>query len=240
MRNIMSSALFSLPFLGYQPVNVSNGEPALQAANLTKQTMLGAPFAWPWNRSDFIVDIPATDASGKPIQAEQDYLTAVPNFGFLEKAWLTDSKGNTKEIHIRNVLAEESSVQRPQSVAVQKQDGEGNITLRLNTIPDMTYVLAGAFQQAPVQMTSLAASWGPIPDHLGYIIDWGFLSFVSMLTKDARFPIFAQKFIAHLLGAQDGLTALQRNIFLGQWLDVLSEPQRTQATTQQGVASRQQ
>jgi hypothetical protein len=236
----MASALFSLPYLGYQPVNVSMGEPALQAANLTKQTMLGPPFTWPWNRDNLVVSIPNTDGSGNPIVPLQDYATLLPSFGFLEKAWLTDSKNNVKELAIRNVLAQESNVQRPQSVAVQQQDEDGYVTLRLNTIPDQAYMLAGVFQNASAQMTSLAASWGPIPDNLGYIVDWGFLSFVSMLTKDARFPIFAQKFIAHLLGAQDGLSALQRNIFLGQWLDVIAEPQRTQATTQQGVAARQQ
>ncbi len=240
MRNIMSSALFSLPYLGFQPVNVSNNEPALQAANLTKQTILGAPFAWPWNRGNFIVSIPNTDNSGNPIQAAQDYETQLANFGFIEKAWLTDSKNNTKEIRIVSVLSQESNVQRPQSVAVQTQDGDGYVTLRLNTIPDQSYMLSGVYQKATLQMTSLASSWAPIPDHLGYIVDWGFLSFVSMLTKDARFPIFMQKFIAHLLGAQDGISALQRNIFLGQWLDVIAEPQRTQATTQQGVAARQQ
>lgn len=240
MRNIMSSALFSLPFLGYQPVNVSNGEPAMQAANLTKQTMLGPPFSWPWNRNNFFLNIPTVDGFGNPIRPLQDYEIQLTDYSFLEKAWLTDGKGNTKEIHTVKVLAQESSVQRPQSVAVQTQDDDGYIVLRLNAIPDQTYMLSGIYQQATLQMTSLAASWAPIPDSLGYIVDWGFLSFVSMLTKDARFPIFAQKFIAHLLGAQDGLTALQRNIFLQQWLAVIAEPQRTQLSTQQGVSARQQ
>jgi hypothetical protein len=240
MRNIMSSALFALPFLGYQPVNVSNGEPALTAANMTKQTMLGAPFSWPWNREHFVIQIPAEDEVGNPMRPLQDYSIQLQQYGFLEKAWLTDSKGQTKEIKIQLVLAEESSVQRPQSVAAQSIDDEDYVIFRLNSIPDQTYVLSGAFQKAPFWLSSLASSWNPIPDHLAYIYDWGFLSYVAMLTRDARFPIFAAKFVAHLLGAQDGLTALQRNIFLGNWLDVIAEPQRTQANTQQGIAARQQ
>jgi hypothetical protein len=229
-RNIMSSALFSMPFLGYQPVNISNGEPALTVANLTKQTILGAPFAWAWNRSDFEADVTTT---------EQDYLITAPDFGFLEKAWLIDSKGNAKEVKIVLVLAEESSVQRPQSVAVQEQNDDGTILLRLNAMPDQAYTLAGCYQKAPALMTSMASSWAPIPDSLAYIYDYGFLYFVSMLTKDARSPFFGQKFVGHLLGAQQGLTAMQRNIFLGNFLGLMTEQQQSQATTSQGVQARQ-
>lgn len=240
MRNVMSSALFTLPFLGYQPVTISNGEPALTAANMTKQTILGAPFSWPWNRGEFYIDIPITDDQGNTITPLQDYELQLTDFGFLEKAWLTDSNRNTKEIKIVLALSQESSVQRPQSVAPQTIDDDAYVTFRLNAVPDQAYTLYGIYQQAQVWMSSMASSWAPIPDHLSYITDWGFLAFMSMLTKDARFPIFMSKFISHLLGAQDGLTALQRNIFLGNWLNVISEPQRTQATTQQGVAARQQ
>ena len=52
-RNLQSSALFALPFIGYQPVNISNSEPAVTAANLTKQTILGPPFKWNYNRGEF-------------------------------------------------------------------------------------------------------------------------------------------------------------------------------------------
>jgi hypothetical protein len=240
MRNLMSSALFSLPYLGYQPVNVSNGEPALTAANLAKQTILGPPFVWPWNRASFVIQIPTTDESGTSIRPLQDYQLQLTQYGFLEKAWLIDIKGQTKEIKIVQSLAEESSVQRPQSVAVQNEDREGYVTFRLNSIPDQTYTLSGIYQQAPIWMSSLASSWYPIPDHDAYIYDWGFLAYVAMLTKDARFPLFSSKFVAHLLGAQDGISATQRNIFLGNWLDVISEPQRTQQNVTVGTQGRQQ
>jgi hypothetical protein len=239
-RNLMASCLYSLPFLGYQPVNVSNFEPAMTAANLTKQTMLGAPFSWPWNRDDFIVEIAVTDISGNPIVPAQDYVVTMPNFGFLEKAWLTDAKGNVKEIKVVLGLASESSVQRPASVAAQYvSDTDGTVVLRLNAIPDQAYYLSGYFQRAPNLMTSLASSWAPIPDNLGYIYDWGFLYHVSMLTKDVRTQWFGQRFAAHLIGAQDGLTATQRNIFFGNFLDVLTEPQRAVQRSQQGVAAGQ-
>jgi hypothetical protein len=234
-RNLMSSALFTLPFIGYQPVDISNMEPALTAANLTKQTILGPPFAWPWNRNEFSVPVPVV----KGQTPSQDYLVTLPYYGFMEKVWVIDVNGNAKEIKVVLVLAEESSVQRPASAAVQNINDDGTVLIRLNALPDQTYTLAGCYQQAPVQMSSLASSWGPMPDSLGYIYDYGFLYFMSMLTKDARTAFFGQKFAAHLLGAQSGLTATQRNIFLGNFLSVITEPQRAQAETAQGVQARQ-
>jgi hypothetical protein len=229
-RNIMSSALFSLPFLGYQPVNISNGEPALTAANLVKQTILGPPFTWSWNRTNFLVEITPDS---------QDYSVLLPNLGFLERVWLTDAKGKVTEIKIRLSLAAESSIQRPASVALQTYADDGTAVLRINAIPDGPYIMEGFYQNAPTLMTSLAASWSPIPDYMGYLYDWGFISVVAMLTKDARFPIFGQKFTSHLLGAQTGLSATQRNIFLGNWLEVITAPQEAQQSSTQGIAARQ-
>ncbi len=235
-RNITSSILFSLPFIGNQPANISNGEPVMNCANLIKQTMLGAPFVWPWNRRSIEIDL--TDV--------QDYFYPVTDFGYLEQAWLIDSTGKAKEIEIKSSLAVESAVARPQSCAVELQDDEG-ITLRLNTIPDqpnppqptgVSYTLGGFYQKAPVQMTSLASGWNPIPDSLSYIYDWGFLAMLSMITKDIRQPMFQQKFVSHLLGAQDGLTATQRNIFIGEWLALVGQADRSRVNTQQGAQAR--
>jgi hypothetical protein len=232
-RNLQSSALFSLPFIGYQPVNISNGEPAITAANLTKQTILGPPFKWNYNRGEFSFPTEPND---------QDYYLIIPDFGFLERVTLTDSNGVVKEIEIQQSLAAESVQKRPGSIAANIADDQGGVTFRLNAIPPdgEIYQVDGFYQKAPVLMSSMANSWGPIPDHHAYIYDWGFLSFVSLLTKDARFPIFGQRFTAHLLGAQEGLTALERNIFLGNFLQVMSAQERSQLTTQQGVSARQQ
>lgn len=227
-RNITSSLLFSLPFIGYQPGDISYGEPALNSANLIKQTILGAPFVWPWNRAPL---------SETTLGASQDYVIPATDYGHLEQAWLTDPEGKSKEIEIVTSLAIESAVQRPQSCAVEMQD-DTSITIRLNTIPDKAYKLAGYYQKAPVLMTSLAASWSPIPDSLSYIYDWGFLGMMAMITKDIRQPIFQQKFAAHLLGAQDGLTALQRQIFLADFFALVGASDRNRLSAQQGSQAR--
>jgi hypothetical protein len=232
-RNIAASALFSMPFIGYQPVNISNNEPAVSAANITKQTMLGPPFKWPWNRGTFHYDLSPTATSWG-----QDYLILLSDFHFIEKLWLTDPTGKVTEITVVQTLASEAVEKRPSSAAMNEIDTDGNVTLRLNTLPDVAYGIDGSYQRAPVLMSSLANTWSPIPDHLSYIYDWGFLGFVSLLTKDARAPIFLGKFASHLLGAQDGLTATQRNIFLGNFLELLGQQGREQMTVQQGTQAR--
>jgi len=233
-RNIQSSALFSLPYLNYQPVDISNAEPALTAANITKQTILGPPFRWNFNRASIHL---ALDTAA--ITWGQDYpLPTVTDYGFLEQIWLTDpATGDKKEIEVRKALAEDNTVKRPGSASVQ-QDDENGIIIRLNSKPDAPYIIDGFYQRAAVTMTSLANTWGPLPDHKSYIYDWGFLGFVSLLTKDARAPIFLSKFTSHLLGEQDGLTALQRNIFLGNWLDLLTQQGRETMAVQQGAQAR--
>jgi hypothetical protein len=230
-RNLESSVLFSLPFLGYQPANISNGQPALDAANIVKQTISGAPFKWPWNRTEF---------EGNANKGDQYTVLNIANFGFLEQAWITNlADGKVKELTVKKSLSAESAIQRPESVAAQIQDTT-TVAFRFNTVLDQNYALGGYYQRAPTLMSSLASSWAPIPDALGYIYDWGFLSIISMITKDIRLPYFSQKFVSHLLGAQDGLTALERNIFIGDWLTILTEPGRAQMTGQQGVQARGQ
>jgi hypothetical protein len=227
-RNIQASTLFSLPFIGYQPANISNGEPAVSCANLVKQTILGAPFIWPWNRGTM---------SEVSVEDEQDYIVPATQFGFVEQVWIIDSKGKAKEIEVKTSLSVESAIARPASCAVQFQDDDG-ITLRLNTIPDQSYTLGGFYQKAPQLMSSMASSWSPIPDSLSYIYDWGYLGLLSMITKDIRQPLFLQKFVSHLLGAQSGLTALQRNIFIGDWLTLMTQVTNAQGNAGQGVQAR--
>ena len=235
-RNILASSLFSMPFIGYQPVNVSNGEPALTAANLTKQTMLGPPFKWPWNRGTFHIEM---DTLAN--EWGQDYALQQTDVHFLEKLWLTDIKNANKVIEITNIassLTAESAIKRPSSAALNLQATDGTATLRLNALPDSPYIIDGYYQRTATWMASLACSWGPVPDHLSYIYDWGFLGFCSLLTKDARAPIFLGKFASHLLGSQDGLTAQQRNIFLGDFLALMGQQQREGLSTQQGAMGR--
>jgi hypothetical protein len=235
--NLQQTLLWTGPFLHYQPLTIGGTEPAVSNANLVKSTILGPPFTWASNRAESapITLIPGT----------QDYLVNLPNFGFLEKAWVTLTTGvapntttTTTEITVSRGLSKDSTSGRPDHIAVQLDDNAGNITFRLMPDPDQAYTLTVCFQQKALPMTSLASLWNPIGDELSYIFNFGFLAMSLILTGDARFPIFNDRFISHLLGAQDGLDEMQRNIFLGNYLEVMRQVQRNGMQTQQGVMGR--
>jgi hypothetical protein len=225
----MQAVIWTGPFIGYQPLEIGGDEPTLSNGNLIKSTMLGAPFTWPWNRVESD-PIPCT-------VGVQDYTVSLPNFGFIEKAWLTLGE-ETKEIEVKTTLAKSSTQARPEYIAVVRDDNAGNITFRLMNVPDQAYTLTVQFQQKAVPFTSLAIRWDPIPDELSYIYLPGFLAMCMVLKSDARFPIFNDRFVSHLLGAQSGLDELQKSIFIGNWTDVMRQLQAQQGKTQSGVGGR--
>ena len=230
-RNLWASAKFTKPFLGNQPISIGSGdEPALTAANLTKQTILGPPFDWRWNRTEVVIPF---------VVGQQDYVIPAPQFGHLSRVTLLLADGTVKEIGVQTSLSRETMKARPSSAAAQYDDGQGNVTVRFNLCPEAAYSAVVLYQHKALPMTSLAATWAPIPDELSFIYEWGFFAILSMLVKDARMPIFRQMFLSHLLGAQDGLDATKRNIFLGNWLDVVAEAARKQTSVSQGAAARQ-
>lgn len=67
---------FTRPFVNWANLTIgTNSEPALTAANMTLQTLVGPPFVWPWNRAT---------VSFLTTQGTQDYNTAIADFGYLE------------------------------------------------------------------------------------------------------------------------------------------------------------
>lgn len=66
------------PYLNWANLTIGDAlEPALTAANMTLQTIVGPPFIWPWNRST---------ASFLTVEGVQDYNAAISNYGWLESA----------------------------------------------------------------------------------------------------------------------------------------------------------
>jgi hypothetical protein len=49
--NIRSTLDWAVPFVRFQPMTIGGQEPALTAANMTLQIILGPPFSWRWNRN---------------------------------------------------------------------------------------------------------------------------------------------------------------------------------------------
>lgn len=229
--NLQQTVLWTGPYVRYQPQTIGGLEPAISNANLIKQTILGAPFCWPWNRAEA--------GPFNCIVGQQDYAESLPLFGFIEKAWLTDpTSQEIKEITVKTSLGRDSTKGRPDFIAAQTDDGSGNITFRLTPAPSKAYILTVLYQQKATVITSLANRWNPIPDELSYLFQYGYLAMALMIIRDASFPIFNDRFIAHLLGAQDGLDELQKNIFIANWEAYTKQVMRSAMLPQQGIQSR--
>lgn len=229
--NLFSTVMWTLPHVRSQPLQIAGQEPALGNANLIMQTVCGPPFKWPWNREALTFTCtPGT----------QDYTEPVIDFGFLESASLIDPTTNKpKELTIQLDLELDAQSERPSYVSHQIDDGLGNHTFRLSPSPDQAYLVVLTQQKKPPPLTSLGSLWTPVPDELAYIINHGFLSLSMLLTNDERFQVFNQRFMAHLLGRQGGLSEMERNIFIGNWMTITGMMQTGQLNTQQRIAARQ-
>jgi len=234
--NIRSTIGWCGSFVNFMPLLSGGQDPALTTANIVLETILGAPFVWPWNRNT--TSITLVPAAGET-PATQDYAEVVETFGFLEGASLTDPDANTYPVEIRRFLTKSGETSRPLHVAAQYDDQQGTITFRTSTLPDLAYTLTLDWQAKAPLLQSVGSAWS-VPDELGYMFNWGFLAIASMLTKDARWQIFNTKFIAHVLGAQAGLDEMQKQLFLGNWTGAMQAAERAQQQAQQGIQARAQ
>lgn len=230
-QNIMNSVVFVQTLIKNQRLNVNGQEPALTIANIILQRILGPPFVWRQNRSSFSIAI--STAGGT------DYTVSVPNLDRIETQWLTDANGSITDLGGAVSIAKVSSTRRPVKVAPVYDDNLGNITFRFNSIPDKSYTAWFDYQQKAQLILSWANPWGVIPDQLGYMYNLGFLAMGALLVNDARFTIWNRQFVGSLLGAQDGLDAQQKALFLESWLSDIRTAARSQAMVSDGIKGRE-
>jgi hypothetical protein len=168
----------------------------------------------------------------------QDYTLAVPEFSHIDTASVLDiSKTPPKwmGLGIKSSLSLEANIARPEWIEPYAQDVNGNVTFRLMPAPNLAYPVSLHIQKVAPLVTSLNQTWAPLPDYMEYIYNWCFLSFMWTFADDPRAQMANQKFITHLLGRADGLTAMERSIFLNRWEDLTA---RQQADTNQGIQAR--
>jgi hypothetical protein len=269
-------------------------EPAMTSANTVMQTILGAPFAWRWNRviTGFVTTAGQQDytlfsykastnvkagwltvddagnsqkcttagATGSSAPTWNHTLNStttdgtvtwtnlgpingttasnVYSFGWIETSSVQDSNNKWYEMTSRLSLGLDSQQGRPGFIAAQGDDGQGNITFRLMPAPSAAYPVVLTLQQKPPLFTGVSQTWTPIPDEYSHIYNWGFLSLMWLFSDDPRFGLANQKFVAQLLGASEGLSETQVNIFLGQWQAITGQPISNQDRMQQGYQSR--
>ena len=135
-------------------------------------------------------------------------------------------------------LALDSSTARPQNIAAELDPLNGSQLFRLMPVPDKVYPVAITLQQKAGLFTSLNQTWSPLPDEYSYIYQWGLLAEIFLFADDARATWASQKFVSHLLGANQGLSDTERNVFLQNWQAVTGNPIEKQIQLQQGNQAR--
>ena len=155
----------------------------------------------------------------------QDYTTATSEFSHIEHASIFDinaTPGEWKELEVKNNLALDSTIDRPRFVNPHVEDGNGNMTWRVMPAPDKAYPVAIHIQKAPSLVTSINATWAPIPDYMQYVYNWGFLALIWFFADDPRSGFANQKFVAGLLARAEGLEDEERNAFMNNWNNLTS------------------
>lgn len=206
---------------------LNDGDMAFSIGDWVRQFLLAPPFAWTWNRAnmDPIICQPG----------QTDYTFYLPDFGWLEKAWILFPVGTdnqpafSKELEIQDTLAQESVLGQPAFISQIGDDNNGNITFRLMGNPDRAYTLYLFYQKQSKSFSSALDTWDPIPDYYTYLIHQGFLAKVYEYKGDERFAFAYQQFLKQVVAANVGLMDTQKNIFLDQNLVTARE---TRAATE--------
>lgn len=164
------------------------------------------------------------------------------NFGWIENASVgdTNTQGTFewKQISSKIDLALDSGSTRPQFVAAEFNDTNGNVTFRLMPTPDKVYPVAITIQQKPPIIQGVQDSWTPIPDEYSRLYNWGFLALTYLFADDARFAAANQKFIANVLSTAGGLSETEMNIWLNNWQNITGAPVSLGDNLQQGRQGR--
>lgn len=228
---LTSTINWAAPFLQFKPQTLgsSNTEPAVTSANIILSTMLGPPFKWRWNRTTLNI----TTNVGT-----QDYLSNVSDFGFLESASIATSNATTFELSNNRLFLPISNQQaRPEFIAPTTESG-GNITFRFLSVPNTASNVTVTYQKKATLMSNVNSTWAPIPDEYSYIYNHGYLGLMFMYADDPRFNVEIGRFKASLIGASEGLTQTEKDVFLEQWMIEGRQKQAYAIDTQQGATGR--
>ncbi len=214
------------------PALAAPNDLAFLAGDWVRQFILSPPFAWRWNR---------TVNTFNTVAGTQDYAVSAANFGWLEKATLTDATvtpNATTELVNQMNLSEEATQNQPVFISPRLDNNTGTITFRLSPNPDKVYTVTLTSQNAPSNFANLTDTWSPIPDYMSYLYTQGFMAKTYEYFLDERYNTVLQLFVKQLVAANGGLDETQANIFLGQQLDFMRQQQATAHKTQSGDSGR--
>lgn len=235
MFTLQQTINFAKPFVNYSPLSVSsnNGEMAVSTASMIRCSILGVPMTYAWNRAESSVAV---------VSGTQDYLMSLTDFGFMEKATITDDQGVVTEID--TVLNQQplsyaaAGSARPNALSVLYLVPYTSITVRLLDPPTASYTLKVIYQKIAQPFTDLSDTWDPIPDFYKDVYNNLFLAEALTLLEDPRATTYRVRGVSAMFAKAQGLSDTQKNIFAQQWLADESEMAAVGLSTQLGTQSR--
>jgi len=155
INTLQDSVNWAQPFIEYAPLTAGiNLEPAVSIASIVRNVFLAPPLTWSWNRNE--------DSSQFTTAGTQDYIyTNLPDFGFLEKVSLVDSRGNIiemKDVFNNAALAVASQQDTPHAVSVITNTPGVKFKIRFMGVPDDKYNIVLTYQKIPTQFHAFSIS----------------------------------------------------------------------------------
>lgn len=148
MYSLPDSIAWASAFVQFQPLTAGlNAEPALSIGNMIRDSIMYVG-VWPWNRNETTQAITA---------GTQDYTIALTDFGFLEKATLTDASDETYELQdVLNqapLAAGDTAPGRPVSISIIDFNPGVSIKIRLLGMPQEAFTLTLTYQKLVLEFT---------------------------------------------------------------------------------------
>lgn len=148
--NLQNSINYASTFIQYAPLTAGTGlEPATSIATSIRNAILSAPFAWPWNRAEFVLQGPTALQANIP-----NYVFgSLSDFAYLEKVHLLTADFSygfeIKDVYNRDVLgiAASKDVAQPNAVSVTSYIPGVSLSLRFLPSPDQAYTGVLSYQQ---------------------------------------------------------------------------------------------
>jgi hypothetical protein len=200
-------------------------------------TITNAPLTWAWNRKEY--------GGLTLVTSQQDYVVTIADFSFLEKVTLTTADAkyafDVKDVYNTTTLGVSvSKPAEPKGVSVHLVQYGTNVTLRFMAIPDQAYTSVITYQTLIPDMSSLGATW-PLPSQYKDIFNNLFAAEAyQAVDDDQQAQRYRMRGVAALLAKAEGLSEMQRNSVLAQFLVRGSQTQAQQLRTQQGTQARGQ
>jgi hypothetical protein len=234
-KTLQDTINFSVPFCRYMLANIgTSNQPAIEIASIVRNIVYSAPFTWPENRAEA--------ASFPTVIGTQDYTAVISDFGFLEAATLTDVTGKVFQLSSlfnTEILAKSGDKGRPNSICVLTKTLAGSppintIVFRFLSVPDAVYTVNLIYMKAPVQFVQTTDAWSPIPDAYSDIFNNLFLGYYMESCQDPRGQQYIARGGAALLAKAEGLSEMDKAIFMQSFLNLDAAQIVSNLKTQQG------